>query len=939
MKFEEEGLFIGLVKFDFHIDGGRLFKGIFEKFFELQHRKYYLKELNRPGPDSSLYTPKAYRMFGSHGLAILSLIDEYAFCSRIFNAGHIQVNGRNKKIKGLNQYKTVVLTGSSECFVNDDKPYLRTRAEDSFLRGPESEIGHRERYPFIGIIRIKLDFKYLREYGIAFPRSTKKYINGLKDCVGDGHPLDCIVVDTYDNDELMVVAFSDSIHTLDAFMKRIRMATLRDVWEAAHPGTKEGKPSEKKGVRHVCSSCHMSYGYDIGFSFQEKTEGFYPWDKEEDCACYSVNCLVESKPGHRHELFEYMNTWHSKNGERLAEGEGDLSFRRTVTGGSILHIPIPIKKFAILHELTPEEDLRIHARRIKLTLNCSRESEGEKCRKHPKRKTAATEISTDFIEDIKVVLKDLGISKIVRERLLSLLDLYNDCARNHLQTYYFMRLHPSVENLLYILRDFQANEDESLVTIEHKLNEEINSLETAFYNRMHNKMTPNTVLEYGGGIQQFLQAFGFAYKELIRLLSPDQAATNYSLIAGVSKESSMRTHTELNINHIIYPQLFCVTSWKEASNCTMHLFADKGRLINPETGEPFIVQKYYDYFRHFIENKEAFDSILDLLLNQTDLVRTDPVYQSLHSVMTPEILKYSLQDYIVYHFAFQRDFGLMWRCYLKVFLQTPSVYRRRGKVSRKQFIFFLLRLLLVAYREKNEDRSAQIRKIIEEQAKEPFDYLLSDLWFECFDKVNDAAAEMCRNLQSYSYVHVSEHLVMFTEKYHLISRDECSAAYLIRAFGDKTVPLEKDELGLIMFRLDTILEARKKKIDGMVAQMVEEHLDSVEVAEDILSPDNVICLMNAFLRTIDRLDQGEKGHPILLHSVPRRPEDGDVDFDAVRKLSSVSARLLADPIGGFIVPDPKVRMEYYAYRTLLYRTLWDWSYRSRASVYQEPKAV
>jgi hypothetical protein len=958
MQFESEGLFIGLVKFAFHIDGGRLFRDIFQGFFEVQHRKMYLDRLSENKVDSSLYSPRAYRMFGSHGLAIIALIDEFAFCSRIFNAGHIQISGETpeeiKNKEDINQYKTVVLTGSSERFLRDDKDYLRPRAAATFLLNPERES---RRYPFIGIIRIKFDYRCLQrpekpssywgEYGISFSRLIKRYIDGLKanKSIHGGHPLDCIIVDTYDNDELMVVAFSDSIHTLDAYLKSIRKITLSDLfmfWEKEHPDEEQAYPYEEEGVRHVCSSCHMSYGYDAEFSFRsgENQNGFLPWDSEEDCQNYDINCLIESRPGHSHELYAFLNDWRSRDGECLSgSDENPLDYRRTVTGGSIQHIIIPVRQIGVLHDLTPNPEFRKLARRIKLTLNDKRGSIGRH-RNHPDLGECENEIDCFFIEEVKEVLRDLGISKIVRERLLSLLDLYNDCARNHLQTYYFKRLLPSVKNILTILKDFRDNEKESLAAIENQLNVEISALETAFYNRMHNKMTPNAVLEYAGGIQQFLQAFGFAYKEIIRLLSPDQAETNYSLIAGVSKESSMRTHTELNINHIIYPQLFCVTSWKEASNCTLHLFDEKRGLIDPLTGEVFLVQKYYDYFRDFIENKDAFNSVLDLLLNQTDLVRTDPVYRSLNSTLTPDVLKYSLQDYIVYHFAFQRDFRMMWRYYLKVFLQTPSVYRRRGIVNRQDFIFFLFRLLMVAYREMDPDRSKEIDAFIRQQKKESFDYLLSPLWFECFDKVDRAARNMCENFQSYSYVHVSEHLVWFSEQYLVYPGKYLDPKLKNWSFNiSRALDLPSDEKGdpdslpIIREKLNSILAGRRRTIDQIVSQVFSERFDSDTLDSKYETPDNVVCLMNAFLRAIDMLDQGEEERPIRLHSVPRRPEDGGIAFAAIRDLSSVSARLLADPIGGFIVPDPETRRKYYACRTLLYRTLWDWSYQSRAPIY------
>jgi hypothetical protein len=849
-----------------------------------------------------------------------------------------------EKNEHLNKYKSVVLTGSSEQFLEDGKDYLLPRAKDTFLRNSKTL----KRFPFIGIIRIKIDYHFLLRFlqddalpisGIKLSQLFKKYLEKKKDTLKTGRKLECLVVDSYDNDELIAVAFADSIFMLDEFFKTIRRTNLSDLQDTLlgeldkqgipHNGIRKLK--KKEALRHACTSCHMSYGYDIGFSFTGTNEGFFDWDREKDLG-YSINCLFEPKPGHRHELSLLLKT-HLK-----VEPE-----QRTITGGSMIQLSLPLERVETLHLFDKSIKSLMHSRRIKLTLNDNRESEKEIQHRHPSTEKAQNQLDNKSIQDIKIILQNIGVSKTVREKTLSLLDLYNDCERNHLQTYYFKRLKCSVEAIKTILESFQKDEEESLLDIEKKLNEEVSALHTAFYNRMRNKMSPNAVLEYGGGIQQFIQAFGFAYKEIIRVLSPGEAERNYSLITSVSKESSMRTHAELNINHILYPQLFCVTTWKEASNFTLRLF-DENQYSKADGNPAFWkTMEYYGYFRNFLQNKEDFDGILNLLLNQTELVRNDPVFLSLESTLTPEILKYSLQDYLVYHFAFQRDFKLMWRFYMKVFLQTPSVYRRRGQVKRRAFLFHLFRLFLVAYRETDPIRSKVIKDFINEQRYESFDHLLSNIWFECFDKVDSAARKLCQILTSYSYTLASEDLILYSE-YNLININgsknaqynltEYLLVYLSNKFP-KGSEFKGRDLTATLNELNAFLEARKAHISTMAEQIIPgSSFDSDRLESKYDSPDNTICLIAAFLIAIDRLDrEGKENRSILLHSVPRRPTDGDVDFDAIKIMAGESANLLADPIGGFIVPDPKVRKKYFAYRTLLYRTLWDWSYMSTSPVY------
>lgn len=934
MKFEDEGLFLGLVSYPFYIDGGNIFNNIFKGFFQNQHRKEYLEKL-APCLDPALYNPVAYRMFGNHGLAILALIDDYAFCSRIFNSGHIKIDDRAKRD---NMYKCIALTGFSEPFL-DSMRYLRERADQTFLLPKEEK-----RYPFIGIIRIKLEYSHLQGRGSLLTTYIKKRIEELKERVIDTlkaeRPdvkeihLQSIVVDAHDNDEMFAVAFSNSIHTLDIYLKEIRRISVSDL------GLLE--QGDITPTRHVCASCHMSYGYHIDFSFKHPDDGgFMKWDQENDWipggheSAFLVNCLIETKPGHRQDFCNYLNT-------RAASFSKEFfSFSKTVTGGSIVHVRIPLEGVETLHDLAADSssEFKTHIRRIKLTLSDNHQhfkelpaegyppaEEMERRNTNCEGETIVNLLDNEFIQRAKNALTVLGISKIVRERFLSLLDLFNDCGRNKLHLSYFKQLKPAVENVNKILNDFLES-DEPLLKIENVLNDEISALETAFYNRMHNKMTPNTVLEYGGGIQQFLQAFGFAYREVVSVLCPEEAPNNYTMVTGVSKESSQRTHTELNINHIIYPQLFCVTTWKEASNFTLRLL-DGDRVLNKQDNDPTIVEtkREFEIFRQFIKNQDAFEEVLNLMISQTDLMRSDPVYRLLKTILSRETIKYSVHDYLLYHFAFRRDFELMWRYYFKIFLQTPSVYQRRGVVSKKAFLFELLRLMLVAYRENNPLRRQRIDAFLENQRTLPFDYLLSSVWFESFEKIKSVAKNICNNLQSYGYTAMSDYVIIQTE-YQILkpgNKLENIPRFLIDGFDFKNrKPSDVNDI------LNLLLVNRDRFVKSLATHIEDGSFDDSVFNSFLKSPECTISLMNAFLVVIDNLDRKGKSR-IETSTVPRDYKNGEIDYDVIQEILPLSSNILADPIGGFIIPDHAIRKEYFSFRTLLYRTLWNLSYRSLA---------
>lgn len=911
MHFEPEGVLLGLVSFPFDIDGGELYRGVFAKFFQ-KHRESYLEKFapEEQKLDEELYNPTAYRMFGNHGLAIVSLIDDYAFGSRMFNSSHIfsrEVAAQRSKCK------IVVVMGSSEAFMEDqNKVYLKERAKTTFLRNnPDLS------YPFIGIIRMKLDHRLLLGNGSCLTRliksRTEQIKNDLLKKVNEedafDNYLESIVVDSYDNDELLVMAFSNSIQLLDEYLREIRRISCQELPKFEWSGT---------GVKHVCASCHVSYGYHIDFSFTIPNENFLPWNKKADDDFF-VNCLIETKPGHGKEFCRQLGELDAQ----MLDLDRNIP-NRTMTGGSIVHVQIPVVKVETLQRLAKCNDpscfFHIHVRRIKLTLGAKGRVWDTDIEKHYESKLEDDLIDAKTIWDIRDKLTELGVSKIVRERMIALFDLYNDCGRNKLQAYYFEQMKEVIQNIGNILDDFLHDESKILQNIEKELTEEINALETAFYNRMNNKMTPNTVLEYGGGIQQFLQAFGFAHKELVRILSPTEYSKQYSLITGVSKESSFRTHTELNINHIIYPQLFSVTSWKEASNFTIH-FEDSFNIIWEHVTKDSKVYPLIQSFQEFnqmIRNPKSFGKEVVSILSLSNVDQSDSLYSTFLSLVSSDLLKYSFHDYVLYHFVFQRDYAMMWKYYLKIFLQTTDVYSKQGKVRRKDFIHILLRLFLVAFREKDENRKRIIRDFINKNNARPFDFLLTQLWIESYSKAENVAKAMCEKLQSFNFEDVSEVINLFVE-FEMIQYGKGYAKYLYK----KTEKPNTSPLTV----LSSILKARSENIEQLCDAIENYSMDvSLFKSRNVYSPDNVVCLLSAFLKCVDKLDYEGRDADVIM-TLPRDGE-GKIDEGLFRDIIPNACNILADPTGGFMIPDHEVRKRYFAYRTVLYRTLWDLSYKS-----------
>lgn len=865
MHFESIGLFIGLVSFPFSVDGKELYDGVFKDFF-LKH-KASAQSLSAEDIADSLYRPHAYRMLGSHGLAILSLIDDYAFGCRIFNPGHIDTDIPD--CAKFHKYKSTVLTGSSET-AEKGKGYLYDKATHTFL-------ADKNKYPFIGIIRLKIDYHLLQNRGVTLTRKVKDKIEALS----EQYSCRCIVVDTYDSDEMAAIGFSSSLKHLYEYLLNIRRLSILDLGLVFNESNKYKK--------HIFSACHMSYGFDIDFSFKTDLNSFIS-HSSEDINC-TLNCLCETKPGHHADCKLYLE-------KELHEIK---PIGLTLTGGSLIHIQIPITEVELLQSIAKKTDFSRHVRRIKLTLNDSEyranNLDNVSDIKHYQNADDII-IRQDSIRDIKDALKEIGVSKIVRDRLLALIDLYNDCSSNKLQMNHFVQLKGVLLSLKSILQNFLDSNLE-ICDIERVLNDEITAFETAFYNRICNKMSPNTILEYSGGVQQYLQAYGYAYNVLISILNHDTEGIRpiqYTCITGEEKVSSVRNHLELNINHIIYPQLFATTAWKEASNFANevldNLSEDNEQFKNNLSKEGFhSIQR----LAQLINSPHTIKAIKQILSQKKKQTLDSEVYSIVINLFDSEFIKYTISDYIVYHFAFQRNFKHMWHFYFKILLQTSSAYHHLNILKRRTFIFVIMRLFFVAMRDIDNI------SFIKEHIYRPFDHIMGSLWLECYSKVLEICEYIYDEMGGKDYALASEALII---------RNESEALYLKQAvseIGHQSIP----EIN------KRVTEIRQYKTNLLYDKIRNSELAIDKTIEDAM--DNTICLLNAYLKYIYTLDSTQSG---IIRSVPRDVK-GNIKIPETGKGLTP---ILSDPIGGFYIYDQGVRLKYFACRTVLHRTLWHLSY-------------
>lgn len=896
MFFEETGLFLSFISYPFYVDGKSLYKTTLSKSFA-KHKK----ALNRYDPsaekDSSLYTPAAYRMFGSHGLVVMSLVDDYSFFHRHFNKNHLQTLLKQQK-HTIFDYNSVIVSGVTE----NDGESLEQKARESFLL-------QENKFPYVGIIRIKVDHRVLRGegHGIETLRKIKDRIDALafSHMKKRGCRAKHITIECFNNDELATMAFSDSLLFLFDFLGEVRGVKNTDKeiqQEYINTSGKDGKDDICE--KHMFGTTYMCFGYDVEYQFDDKGKNncFIP-AKEDELDRLQINCVVETKPGHCDVFVDYLEK------EKTLE-VGHIV--KNISGGCSIVVTMPLKNISKLEKLClkpqDNESLRnniflCNVRKIKVSIvspngmeKCTVEEDN-----HNLPATDEDPIDKYYIGKVKKLMKEIGVSKILRERVLALFELYNRAYKDLLQRFFLDELKPIIKDYYNMLKDMYDRGD-SIAEIENAMNDEITNMENACYDRLHSDKHHATPLEYSGGIQQHLTSLDFAYKSIRKAFGFDKPKT-YVTITGAHRAASERPLFMLNINDVVFPELFITAVWKEVANFAIELMRDDAYSVDANVDDDYRqhIEGLLTGWSSFVQNDESV-SILRYHLTRSDsYLSTDKVCQIIDTFDFKELLQYFCKDYIVYHFAFQTHFQMMWYFYFKVMLQTTTCYRRLNEIKSKHLVYMLLRLFMVGLLSDDDGD----RKFIEKQASVPFDSLLSCDWIECYGKTWKVAKNMYDTLQQYDFKGINNTLVYLNDMFIIGKK----TAETKGADTSAKITLEGLE------RREKLIKIMKKKFENSCLIVAENNISDA---------DFIICLFNAYLRCLIELDKDEK----VVKSLPRN-EIGTIvdnltieDTDSKSALFDNMAGLLSDVTGGFFVPSSVTRKKYFQLKTTLYKCLW-----------------
>ena len=897
MHFEDKGLFLSFVSYPFFIDGRKLYNETLKVTFAKHKDK--LRKFDPDGfSDQYLYKPEGYRMFGSHGLVVLSLVDDHMFSHRHFNKNHLQSLLKENETDAepcehVFNFKSEIVSGVTEA----ENESLESKAEDSFLRKTD-------RFPFIGIIRMKIDQRLLRGKGngIETTRRIKKQIDILANRFQETHRCTAahISIDCFNNDELITVAFSDSLLFLFDFLGEVRSIKNNDVRQK-YKEKKDGKDTSYE--KHMFGTTYISFGYNVDYPDCKKTF-LSPLNSQFNS--FTINCLIETKPGHCDMFFDYLRHNNKLNVKKP---------NRNATGGCHIVASMKMSKIFDLETMcqkdkTFQRDVRnikvsiqTPANYVKSSLNDARHSQSTPI-KDP--------IEEGYIQNTKSLMKRIGVSKMMRERLLSLFELYNRAYHDLLQQLFLDELKPVLEDY-YTMMEEMYKGGASIRMIEEAMNEQINCMESACYDRMHHHRHSASLLEYSSGIQQHLTAFDYAYKTIYKaFVFSSEEPKVYVAVTGAERAASERTLFMMNINDIVFPELFITAAWKEMANFAFNLLLDyDGQYPQTPLGEE--VNGLLENWNRFLKSEEL-DNILKYNLSHSEMFHSsDRVFATALGLISRELIEYFFKDFLIFHFAFQRNLEKTWYFLLKTLLQTTAVYQRFNEIYEKHLIYMLLRLFMMAQlsktgKPKDAGRDAEIDEFVSQQASKPFDSVLAKTWIECFVKVKKVAENLFETLEAFDFKKVNTTLV-FNNEHHIGVDKELFAS-----------ELQSGEIVKIC------LEERKKVVKKMEEQFEKGQL--VTDNDSLVDVEYIVSIFQAYMNCIYRLDQHDK--PI--RAVPRNKDDGRISKvlaiqdDKKSSLYDHMISILSDATGGFFVPSAQTRKEYFRLRTTLYRSLWNYRF-------------
>ena len=684
-KTEDFGVFIGMMTMPFGKENDFV-KYEVRTLFE-EHKRNIEKHLlnaqdGSPGKlPEELYVPRCYVMFGSFDLFAIALVDDLTLATRSFHpfspliedklnedrqAGHTEYELRNyayRVISGLVPHAETIGGGESP---------LLDKARNVLLSPGETP------YPLVSITSFKLNNALLIGSGGGLLELTLSKVRGIlqEDCA-DAVNLNYFLLHSFGWEEVYVVLFSDSYSWMTEKLFEIREMIFQDLEEIDGAKAKRllkesllyqfsrgesGAGLEEMRSAHLFVHTQSTFGFDF-----EQWQNQQPLRLADEGALQLVT-RWRIKPGHLRSFIEEL-AGYSKNLQDfrglITIGQGDYTIE--LQDGAM-------GKLKELVEIIIDENLKKHVRKLRTFPGLPDGFKREKGRKVDLQShflfhdfLPRFEFKIDRIRHLRDNLRQLGVSKIVREKIGSMFTIFNDGIVDPVLYGYFIELKPFLEEVLEIVRKLLDQPGEqSVQNCTNQLLEAASLFEFGYKNRFGQSYIMSEItdydIEFNGGIQQLITAYDGAYKSLANLLDEDEYGKSIVYAAGYPSIRSHILGVRVNYYHLYQPEFFAAAAVHEAAN-----FYQERRFLRPED---------FKFSRGFDDEPEMYQG-------------ESPSFEERSA------LRYFTTDLASYYLAYLQDFNLYFYWHWCTFFQEAYAYNRDGTVNRDQFNRFFARMYLI----------------------------------------------------------------------------------------------------------------------------------------------------------------------------------------------------------------------------------------------------
>ena len=227
------------------------------KFVET-HKYRTIKNLSSGAEDEEimklLYNPKSFYIFGPYDLALLSLIDDYEFCTQAFHPfdpTYPTGDEMNEKGSfysdedgeaGRRYFSHHLIVGPAPCW-STDQQQISTQANNSFIKILPEDPEKRKTFisrplPLFGCCQLKLNDGLIIGAGVDFLKYVLRGIKGLFDLkykkLYPNSNFQIIILNSWSWHEITVLIFSDSFNKIIEFVLELCDLTIGKTFDFLH---------------------------------------------------------------------------------------------------------------------------------------------------------------------------------------------------------------------------------------------------------------------------------------------------------------------------------------------------------------------------------------------------------------------------------------------------------------------------------------------------------------------------------------------------------------------------------------------------------------------------------------------------------------------------------------------------------------------------------